>query len=106
MKKILFVLCLGLVFFGSDLYGQIRVPFDSLITGSGPDPIIHYKGKLFNGIGFSVNGNGQLRVEQNIKDGKYYGLHREWYLNTQLSNFLLIFFSSLVLKFNGIIESG
>ena len=81
MKKLLFVLCLGL-FVGCNLYGQIRVHSDSLNWNS--DERVYYEGKLFSGIVFKEYENGQLEYEGNYKDGKEDGLGKRWYESGQL----------------------
>ena len=44
----------------------------------------YHKGKLFNGVGFDVYSNGQLKEEWNYKRGMKTA-HKVWYENGQLS---------------------
>ena len=94
MRKILFVLCLGLLFgckiggdsesFGdSGDVGENRIHFDSLVYNY-DEKVAFYQGVLFSGVGFTKYENGQLWIERNYSDGKEDGLERRWYKNSQL----------------------
>ena len=63
-----------------------RVMMDDLINkGTKGKPTMYFKGALFNGVGFDVYSNGQLKYETNFKDGERDGLAKEWYEDGQLS---------------------
>lgn len=82
MKKILPVLLVSIVLFGCS---EDRVPSKELINkGNNTFPLMYYKGKLYNGIEFGLYSNGQLKFENNYKDGKKYGLQKAWHSNGQV----------------------
>ena len=82
MKKLLSILLLSISLIG---YSQGRVQYDELTDkGTEGSPTMYFKGALFNGVGYSVHSNGQLKEEGNHKDGKADGLFKIWYANGQL----------------------
>ena len=83
MKKILSILLVSVLLIGCS---EDRVLIDALINkGTEESPIIYSEKGLFNGIGFDVFENGQIKYEENYKDGKTDGLFKLWYENGQLS---------------------
>ena len=82
MKKLLSILSICLVFISCS---PDRVLNDELTNkGTEESPIMYYEGALFNGVGFDVYEDGQLKYEANFKDGKWDGLYQQWYENGQL----------------------
>ena len=81
MKKILIVLCLGLVFVSC---GEKRVLVDELVFDGWDDQTIYYDSKPFNGIAFSLHSNGKVFREMSVKQGKTNGFLKDWYENGQL----------------------
>jgi antitoxin component YwqK of YwqJK toxin-antitoxin module/Flp pilus assembly protein TadD len=66
-------------------YSQGRVLMDDLTDkGTKQSPTMYYEGALFNGVGFNVYSNGQLKKETNYEDGKEDGLQKGWHKNGQL----------------------
>ena len=63
---------------GCDVKSSLQVD----LTDKGKET--YYKSKLFNGIGFDVYSNGQLKEEWNYKRGMKTA-HKVWYENGQLS---------------------
>ena len=60
---------------------------DDALTREGEpgNTFYYYKGKLINGMVYSVYENGQLEEECNFKEGYLHGAHREWFKNGQLN---------------------
>ena len=82
MKNLLSILVVSLLLIGCS---ENRVLMDELINkGSNRDPIMYSEKGLFNGIGFDVFENGQIKYEENYKDGKREGIYKEWYENGEL----------------------
>ncbi|MDE0791655.1 MAG: hypothetical protein OSA46_05320 [Schleiferiaceae bacterium] len=82
MKKLLSILLLCISLIG---YSQERVLNDELTNkGTADNPIMYFEGALFNGVGYSVHSNGQLKKESNYKDDKRDGLTKRWHKNGQL----------------------
>lgn len=76
MKKITVILLVTIVLIGCN---DKRILIDELINkGTEELPLMYYQGKLFNGIGYDIYRNGQLRLEGEINDGKYEGKWKEW----------------------------
>jgi len=73
MKKLLSILSICLVFVSCS---PDRVLIDELSKKSGT---IYFKGKPYNGVGFDVWENRQLKSEINYKDGKRDGIAQSWY---------------------------
>ena len=75
MKKLLLIL--SVILFGCS---QNRVLQDELTSkGTKESPLMYYESELFNGIGFNVYENAQLKEEGSYKDGKMAGLWKEYY---------------------------
>ena len=94
MKKILSILIVSVLFIGCGESGPKntelkeiftkRVLLDELINkGSEESELMYYESGLFNGIGYDVFSDGQLKIELKYTDGKY-GLYKEWSENGQL----------------------
>lgn len=84
MKKILYLLLLNVILIGCQ---QKRVHFNDLSTEESfadETPLIIHDGSYFTGIGFDEFENGQLKTEEEIKDGKLHGLTSIWHDNGQL----------------------
>ena len=82
MKKIVSILLVSVFFMGCS---EDRVLIDELTNkGTEGAPIMYSEKGLFNGIGFDVYENGQLRYEYNYKDGRKDGLQKGWHANGQL----------------------
>ena len=83
MKKILSILLVSVLLIGCS---KDRVLIDELTNkGTEESPIMYSEKGLFNGIGFDVYKDGQLKFENNYTDGKKDGSFKEWYENGQLS---------------------
>ena len=83
MKKILSILLVSVLLIGCS---KDRVLIDELTNkGTEESPIMYSEKGLFNGIGFDVYKDGQLKFENNYTDGNIDGLWKEWYKNGQLS---------------------
>ena len=68
MKKLLSILLLSVVLIGCS---EERVLMDNLTDkGTEDNPTMYFEGALFNGVGFDVYPNGQVRYEANYKDGQ------------------------------------
>jgi antitoxin component YwqK of YwqJK toxin-antitoxin module len=81
MKKLLSILLLSFVLIDCS---EERVLMDDLTNkGTVESPIMYFEGALFNGVGFNVYSNGQLKEEGNWKDGELDGLVKTWYENGQ-----------------------
>ena len=82
MKKILSILLVSVLLIGCS---ENRVLLDELTNkGSKKSELMYFESGLFNGIGYDVFSNGQLKSEYNYKDGKRDGLHKSWYHHGQL----------------------
>tara|TARA_B100000242_G_C43043626_1_gene486993 strand:+ start:1555 stop:1932 length:378 start_codon:yes stop_codon:yes gene_type:complete len=82
MKNILSILLLSVLFIGCS---KEKVLMDNLINkGNNYSPKMYYEGELFNGIGFDIHYNDQIRFESNFKNGKREGLTRYWYSTGEL----------------------
>ena len=78
MKKILFVLCLGL-FVGCNLYSQIRIHSDFVFRKPNESKDKYFiPGGLFSGIYYHFYENSQLKFEENYKNGESDGLFIIW----------------------------
>jgi len=91
MKKLLLVILVSLLLIGCS---ENRVLLDRLINKGSEESadfepnfcselMYEWEG-LFNGVGYDVFSNGQLRKERNYKEGKRDGLSKWWYENGQL----------------------
>tara|TARA_B110000240_G_C13259912_1_gene351163 strand:- start:330 stop:641 length:312 start_codon:yes stop_codon:yes gene_type:complete len=81
MKK-LFLILISVILFGCS---ENRLLLDELTNkGTDENRIIYYKSKLFNGVGFDIYPNSQLKEEGNHKDGKQDGLWKYYHKNGQL----------------------
>ena len=82
MKKLLSLLLLSVVLIGCS---EERVLNDELTNkGTEESQIMYYEGALFNGVGFDVYSDGQLKAEGNFKDGELDGLNKGWDEDGQL----------------------
>ena len=83
MKKILVILLVSILSIGCS---ENRVLIDELTNkGTKNSPLMYNEKGLFNGIGFDIHPNGQLKKEVNYKYGKKNGLHESWYTDGQIS---------------------
>ena len=81
MKKLLLIL-LSVILFGCS---ENRVLIDELTNkGTEESPLMFYESGLFNGIGFNVYENGQLKEEGSYKDGQMIGLWKSLHENSKL----------------------
>ena len=82
MKKLLSVVLVSVLLIGCS---ENRVLLDELTDkGTKYSYLMYYEGVLFNGIGYDVYTNGQLKKEIIFKDGKIDGLRESWDKNGQL----------------------
>jgi|TARA_B110000211_G_C13527974_1_gene313794 antitoxin component YwqK of YwqJK toxin-antitoxin module len=82
MKKILSILLVSVLLIGCS---EDRVLIDVLINKGTEESSLMYSEKgLFNGIGYDVFSDGQLKLEENFKDGKRNGEYKKWYDNGKL----------------------
>jgi len=82
MRKLLSILLISFILFGCS---KKRILLDELTNkGTGESPIMYNEDGLFNGIGFDVFTNGQLRHEGRLVDGKLNGLYKCYYESGQL----------------------
>ena len=82
MKNILSVLIVSLLLVGCS---ENRVLIDDLTNkGTEDSPIMYIKEELFNGIGFDIYSDGQLKLETNFKNGVFDGPHKVWYEDGEL----------------------
>jgi len=82
MKKILSILVVSVILFGCSTEVK-RYHIDEL-TYNVNFKVMDVENGLFNGIGYDVYDNGQLKYEGYFTDGKNDGLGRGWYENGQL----------------------
>jgi antitoxin component YwqK of YwqJK toxin-antitoxin module len=68
---------------GNSNDSELRIPIEEIKIIDG---VFHYQGILFSGIGVSVYESGQLKMEQNCKEGKKDGVYKYYYESGQLKN--------------------
>ena len=84
MKKLLSILLVSVLLIGCS---KDRVLIDELTNkGTEESPIMYSEKGLFNGIGFDVYKDGQLKFENNYTDGEKDGSFKKWYENGQLKS--------------------
>ena len=85
MKKFILLLIVPFLSFGQNDTILVEDTWDSLNREGEPgNTFYYYKGKLINGMVYSVYENGQLEEEYNFKEGYLHGAHRQWFENGQL----------------------
>ena len=83
MKNILSILLISIIIFGCN---EKRILIDELTDkGTDKSPLIYSESSIFNGIGYDIYTNGQLKREAiTYKDGKYATFFKHYYENGQL----------------------
>jgi len=82
MKNILSIALVSIILMGC---GEKRVLVDELTNkGSEDSPLMYSADGLFTGVGFDVYPDGQLKSQENYKDGERDGLWKRWYEDGQI----------------------
>ena len=86
MKNLLSILLVSIILMGcSDYRPENGVLHDELTNkGSEDSPLMYSADGLFTGVGFDVYPDGQLKSQENYKDGERDGLWKRWYEDGQI----------------------